>query len=224
MPLARLAPRTLPALALTVGLGAGSAHAEPAADAEADVEPASSTSSGGASSSGPATGDGFFKKRGYLHIAPGIMSVSLSSYPVPLYTWGLSGGYHLPVTDRFIIEIGGFFDHTLRAAFGFGSTHVFGIGPELRLGGGTPKIFGYGLVRLGVGITHISFRDPTPDPDDPDVIRATGAGFLTTLGGGIQGLVHPHVALGGEPAFDVYAGGGGAVGFFRLRFLVAILF
>lgn len=217
-------------LALMVSLaGSATARAQPveaeaeAGDEESSSGSGSSSSGSSGSSSGAAQGDGFFKARGYFHIAPGIMAVTLSRFAFPMYAWGLSGGYHLPVTDKFIIEVGGFFDHMLRATFGAGSVSFFGIGPELRMGGGTPKIFGYGLVRLGVGISHLRFRDPTPDPGEPAVTTGTGAGFLMTLGGGIQGLVHPNVALGGEPAFDVLAANG-AVGFFRLRFFIAILF
>lgn len=216
-----------PSLALAVSLSvSATGWAQPVeAEAEASAESgAGSSSSGSSGASGAVQGDGFFKARGYFHIAPGIMAVSLSRYAFPMYAWGLSGGYHLPVTDKFIIEVGGFFDHMVRATFGSGSVNFFGIGPELRMGGGSPKIFGYGLVRLGVAISHLRFRDPTPDPGEPAVTTGTGAGFLMTLGGGIQGLVHPNVALGGEPAFDILAGNGGAAGFFRLRFFISILF
>lgn len=175
------------------------------------------------SSCGP-QGDGFLKGRGYMHIAPGVMAVTLNSPAAALYAWGLSGGYHLPVTGNFMIEVGGFFDHMVRGTGGFGSSHFFGLGPELRLGGGNQKIFGYGLVRLGVGISHFRLRDPTPGPGRPPVITGSGAGFLMTLGGGIQGLVHPNISLGGEPAFDVLAAPGGVGAFFRLRFFIAILF
>jgi hypothetical protein len=213
-----------PLIASVVSLAVSvTARAQPV-EAEASASAGSEGGAASSSSGGSAQGDGFFKARGYFHIAPGIMAVSLSRFAFPLYAWGLSGGYHLPVTDKFIIEVGGFFDHMVRATFGAGSVNFFGIGPELRMGGGAPKIFGYGLVRLGVGITHLRLRDPTPDPGEPALTTGTGAGFLMTLGGGIQGLVHPNVALGGEPAFDILAGNGGAVGFFRLRFFVAILF
>lgn len=213
--------RLLPSLTLALGLlAAGPAQAAPDLSAGASE----STADGSPGACGPTPGGGFLKKRGYLHLAPGIMALTLNTPSTPLYAWGLSGGIHLPVTGAFMIEVGGFFDHITRAAWGFGSTHVFGLGPELRLGGGNRTIFGYGLVRLGLAINHVVFRDPTPDPGEPFVRRGTGAAFLMTLGGGIQGLVHPHVALGGEPAFDILASPGGASGLFRLRFFVSILF
>ncbi len=161
----------------------------------------------GAATSG--AGEGFLKRRGYVHLAPGAMALILSSPTAVLYSWGVSGGYHLPVSDKFILEVGGFFDHVVR-----GGAHYFGIGPELRLGGGSSKIFGYGLFRVALGINHLNLG----------FLRATGTHFLATFGGGIQGLVHKHVAIGGEPAFDLLAIGGGASGLFRLRLFVSILF
>ena len=71
--------------------------------------------------------------------------------------------------------------------------HVFSIGPHVRLGAGTRKVFGYGLIRPGVVVGQTVARDGSASGH-------TSVGFSTSLGGGVQSLVGKRIMLGGETA------------------------
>lgn len=97
MRLRQLAPAFALALGLAVGL-------------EARAQPAADTSS---SSSGPEQTGGFLSRRAYLHVSPGLFSTPLSPRSAVFYAWGLGAGYHLATVRNLILEVGGFFEHTL---------------------------------------------------------------------------------------------------------------
>lgn len=203
--------RIASSLVLTGMLGmSAEVRAAQAASAEA---PAAVTS--------PIEKDGFRARRGYLHLAPGIVSLELSPRVIPRYMWGFGLGYHHALAGGPVLEVGGFFEHVLDVRDG-PSTNLVGIGPELRFGGGRSRVFGYGLLRLGVWFARrLSGPGPAADP----ISRVyTMPAALGTIGCGIQGLVHRHVALGGEPALDLLAARGAAEWMFRLRFFVSVLF
>lgn len=157
------------------------------------------------------SGQGLRKRGAYLNLAPGVVGFSLVAAVPPFYVWGLDAGYHLPIGRVFAMQLGGFAEHvTHRHA---NSVRLGAIG---RFGGGTERVFGYGLVRVGpdIGIVH------NPAPNSP---RALGF-FNGSFGGGVMGLVHPIVGLGGEAALDLVGGHGGLGYFARLRFFIALKF
>jgi hypothetical protein len=189
----------LPALSLVAGVAlAAPVHAQ---------EPEPRESSETSASAAPASdGAGLRKRRGFLNLSPGLLAITLNNSirVYPLYVWGIDGGYHLPIGRVFALQAGGFFEHALytRSIYlpgsmtnGRSSSHLFRMGPQLRVGGGNEKIYGYGLARLGVDILHFSGGD----------LRNTGAAFHSSLGGGVMGLLIDKVLLGGEVAVDITA-------------------
>lgn len=141
--------------------------------------------------------------RAYLNVSP---TTFVGLYP--MYAYNLDSGGQW-TRSRFKLQIGGWFEHALRPGFNY-----FTLGPILRVGGGSERIFGYGLVRAGFGVIHGFIDDYT----------RTGIGANGGLGGGLMGSVHPHVALGfeasGELGFaDAYVFPG-----FRARLFVGFVF
>ncbi len=189
------------ALALTLGSQPGAAAEATAAGAEA-------------------IGGGFQQARGYLHVAPGMLAATLAPRSTAFYSWGLSAGYHLPIS-KFAMQVGAFFDHVVGVS-GYEASHFLSFGPELRLGGASRTTFGYFLLRLGPTVVPFTrSQGPAADGGPFEGVRMAG---MLTLGGGVQALVHRNVALGWEPAFDLMAGQGVTGGFFRMRAFVALLF
>lgn len=154
---------------------------------------------------------GLRQARGYMNLSP------LGFGLVPGYTsyvWGVDAGYHIPIKRRFAVQVGAFFDHHVLS----GSGHYLGFGPQLRVGGGSGAVYGYGLVSvaatLGVEAIHGG--------------RDTYWFARPTLGGGVLGRVHRHVTLGVEPTLDLFVDRGyfGTIvaPYFRLRAFVGFLF
>lgn len=132
----------------------------------------------------------------YLHVAPGVIAVDVRACNYHGYAWGLSGGRFIPRRKHLAIAVGGFAEHIMLAVFTLHADrfHLLHVGPELRVGASNPRVFGYGLARLGV---NLSLGDR----------NFAGVQFLATLGAGVQGALGPkrRVLLGLEPAFEVVA-------------------
>lgn len=202
-----VARQLLPAVSLLVGVTiAAPARAEEPAPREAGE------------------GGGLRKRRGFLNLSPGLMAITLNNPArvYPLYAWGLDGGYHLPIGRVLALQVGGFFEHVVyfrrvnlpgEPTPARAGSHLFRMGPQLRVGGGNERVFGYGLARLGVDVMHFT----------GDGLRGTGAAFHSSLGGGVMGLLADKVLLGGEAAVDISANAG-VLALMRLRVFVGFAF
>jgi hypothetical protein len=174
-----------------------------------------------------ATPAGFRKSRGYVALAPGILLSDLGNRP--LYLWGVDGGYHVAAGRRFAAQFGVFFDHAVvrRSYPALVSTdHFLGVGPQVRLGGGNARVFGYALVRLGANIEVF-----IPRSNNVDVVRRREAYFLASPGFGVQGLASGRVLFGGELSPDILVSRGrgpddegGAFILIRARMFVGVAF
>ncbi|MBK7826992.1 hypothetical protein [Nannocystis sp.] len=160
---------------------------------------------------------GLTKDSYYLLVAPGLLAFDIRYPAFRLYTWGISGGRLFTGAGHFAAAAGAFFEHNLwinrvdpergdRAK----SLSYVRFGPEMRIGGSSPRIFGYALLRLGL-----------------DMLGYQGVSdfsLLATGGLGIQGalLNNRRLLLGTEPMVDYsypldYA-------FFRVRVFIGARF
>lgn len=73
--------------------------------------------------------------------------------------------------------------------------------PELRIGGGNDRVFGYGLIGTGGAILFREGRDRGRDEDDDD--DDVFGGFNLQMGGGAQVVVWKGLAVGGELDTDI---------------------
>jgi hypothetical protein len=159
------------------------------------------------------------RKDGYvLLLSPGVLALEVRDPDFRMYAWGLSGGRLFTGAKRFATIFGGFFEHNLwvnrldpergdRAA----ALNFIRLGPELRLGGSSERVFGYGLARLGI-----------------DIVAARGApglaSFMVTGGAGIMAALtrSRRLLLAFEPAIDYSVPYDLAL--FRARVLVGVRF
>lgn len=164
---------------------------------------------------------GLRRRATYLHLAPGILAVDVERATLPYYAWGVGGGVSLPFRRAGLLTVGGYFEHLVFLApprfrttedEGPNDHHFLRFGPELRLGGSSDRVFGYGLLRVGIDL----FYDPEPRHE-------LQPAFLSTFGAGVQGLLSRRVVLGAEPAMDLQLLGG-STWFFRARIFVGVLF
>jgi hypothetical protein len=162
---------------------------------------------GGAPEGAAPPASGLRESSGYLTLAPAIVGITFMGAPIPSYQWGLDGGYHLARGRSFAMQAGAFFEHmpTPLQFFRFGAVG--------RFGGGDERIFGYGLLRLGAYLERL--HDGLP-------VRP---GLHTTVGGGVMGMLHRVVGLGGEVSAELIHGGTGAGPvFLDLRVFLALKF
>lgn len=151
-------------------------------------------------------GDGIHQG-GYIYGAPGVVQLPIEDDDYfdldPTWGWGIGGGYLWTPTRYFKISAGGSFEHTIYNWDDFDPDddvhgNMLRIAGELRIGGGTNKVWGYGLVGPGLALSIIDVEDaPFIDDDDTD------AGFNLSVGGGVQGAVWRSLFLGGELDFDL---------------------
>lgn len=117
---------------------------------------------------------------------------------VPGYSAGVGGGF-LAVHERFVFALGVRFEYSFLQPNRINS-HIYQVGPELRVGGLGRRVFGYGLLRGGYTQQvnrEVQYRwhGPTPAP----VERGWHLGF----GGGAWARVHGRLMVGGELVFEV---------------------
>lgn len=209
--------RLLQCLVLASGLVLGAA--------QADAAPAAGE---GAAASAPAARD-LHSRRGYLAVSPGVIAVasavlSDASTASPRYIWGIEGGYHFPIGRSLMIQPGLVFEHSVfrqaDATTPEGGTlqrkrgHLMRVGPQVRIGGGNAKVFGYALLSVTSGIIVI-------DLPRNDGLRCFALPMVSsTVGGGVQGLIMRRILLGGELNVDLM----GALLTTRARLYAGIMF
>jgi hypothetical protein len=139
----------------------------------------------GEASAGPSG----FDEGGYVQLAPGFGAVPLCCGAA--YGIGVGGGYLWTPGRMFKIAFGGAFEHYIP---GFHTNGMrFRFLPELRIGAGTNRIWGYGLIG---GSFSLRLRDGRRDDD-------VHPGLGPQFGGGVLFTVWKGLYIGGEMDFDV---------------------
>lgn len=140
------------------------------------------------------------REGGYIYASPGPFAFPVDTDNFAdldiTWQWSVGGGYKFNPAGGFMIALGGTIEHTI---YHFENNDFGGIQfrflPEVRIGGGNRRVWGYGLFGLGPGLSFVNDRDG--DFDDTDGLLAV------QFGGGVQGAVYRGLFLGGE--FDVDA-------------------
>ncbi|MEM9456040.1 MAG: OmpA family protein [Myxococcota bacterium] len=157
------------------------------------------------------SGLGFYQGP-YIYLSPGLFRVAVANRDETdarrvSYRWGLGAGY-LWRRKRFAAALGLGFAHVpvaidraseRCAMLTCRSAHEFVLDAELRLGGGSDRVIGYGLLGPGLVIGRSRRSDGTMD------VAFTTGGFSFDLGAGLWGLVWRGLFLGGEVALNVGA-------------------
>jgi hypothetical protein len=155
---------------------------------------------------------GGFDEGGYIMGVPGGIGLPLITddfYDLnPTFGWGFGGGWMFARGKYFKATVGGSFEHTLLLfdtnldlEFDDWGGHVVRIIPEARIGAGTNKIWGYGLMGAGPAFAIVHWRNNNPVLGFDTSEWAPG--FNMQLGGGVQGIVWKNLFLGGEFDFDL---------------------
>ena len=158
----------------------------------------------------PQKGSGFHEG-GYIQLTPGSLVLPFAQDERffdldPAFGWGLGGGYMFARGKLFKATVGGVFEHTVLPFDGvnlgnFGG-HLLRFMPEGRIGLGTRKVWGYGL--LGAGVAGLIWNWNVDGPLGGDFGgRNSVPGFTAQLGGGVQGIVWKNLFLGGEVDVDL---------------------
>lgn len=196
MSLLRLLPTFLFGLSLFPAT-AVAAPTEPAPDPLAASAPAVAA---------PPKPAGFRASSTYVHLSPGIGGW-VAGAPILMYGWGVSAGRHIARGRHFAVQIGGFFEDlvwtqrpTFRTVAYTTSLHQLRIGPELRIGGGNERVFGYGLVRAGLDVIVVNEQIGSTGPRTREAYPA----FVASVGAGVQGALgaRRRILLGFEPGVD----------------------
>lgn len=153
----------------------------------------------------PPPSDGFHNA-GFVYGAPPFVSVPIGDHDWNHLAevgmqWGLGGGYMFVPIPHFMLTVGGAFEHTW---LNFEHWHpddlrgnIIAFLPEVRVGGGGRRIFGYGHLQTGMGILVVAWDYGPVHGDD------TEAGFDLGVGGGVQGLIWRGLMLGAETGVDL---------------------
>ncbi|WP_157596382.1 hypothetical protein [Plesiocystis pacifica] len=155
-----------------------------------------------------AKGGGGFDQGGYIMGTPGSVSIPVDTDDFfdldPTFGWGFGGGYMFAEGKLFKATIGGVFEHSLvifdDLDYDDLGGHLVRFMPEARIGAGTNKVWGYGLMGGGVAVVNVNWRNDFFDLDG----RESAPGFNMQLGGGVQAIVYKNLFIGGE--FDVDLG------------------
>ena len=162
---------------------------------------------------------GGFDEGGYVYGSPGILAIHIGEEDIadnldPTWQWGVGGGWMFTPTRLFKIAVGGAFEHTIYnieddgffvsgpiSAAGDVDGNMIRFVPEVRLGAGNNRVWGYGLVGTGLAVSIIDWEAQvagiSTEGDDTDV------GFDLQLGAGAQGIVWSNLMIGGELDFDL---------------------
>jgi len=166
----------------------------------------------------PPTGPGDARVNGYVYGAPGIIAFPVGDDDFEdvaevSYQWGLGGGVLIRPKGVFAVGVGLGLEHMpvnveedvddVCGALGDCDVtgHVLRLLPEVRLGAALEKVFVYGVVSPGLGLTFARVRGTAlgQDFDEDDV----DPGFNLGLGGGVQGFVWRRLTVGGELGVDL---------------------
>ena len=153
---------------------------------------------------------GGFDEGGYIMGTPGSFVLPFAEDDFvdldPSFGWGFGGGYMFARGKGFKATVGGVFEHTVLFFdrydyYNFGA-HTIRVMPEARIGGGSNKVWGYGLFGMGPGFALWRWHHDVPFFNDIDG-RDSVIGLNVQFGGGIQGIVYKNLFLGGEVDFDL---------------------
>lgn len=112
--------------------------------------------------------------------------------------WGFGGGYMFVPTKHFMATVGGAFEHTwINFEVDALGGNIIRLLPEVRIGGGTRRLFGYGYAQPGLGLAVFSWEVLGVRGDDSE------PGFNMGVGGGFQGIVWKNLMVGGEVGVDL---------------------
>lgn len=153
---------------------------------------------------------GGFDEGGYIMVAPGAFALPFYEDDFvdlnPTFGWGFGGGYMFARGKGFKATVGGAFEHTVLIFDDFDydnfGGHILRVLPEARIGGGSNKVWGYGLFGMGPGFVLWRWNYDAPFFNDVRG-RRSAAGLNLQFGGGIQGIVYKNLFLGGEIDFDL---------------------
>jgi hypothetical protein len=163
---------------------------------------------------------GGFDEGGYIMVTPGAFALpfagDLNNNNLfnlnPTFGWGFGGGYMFARGKLFKATVGGVFEHTVllfdNTDFRNFGGHLIRVMPEARIGAGTNKVWGYGLMGAGpagaifVWNANNNFFCGNGNNNNNCNNRDGSVGFNMQLGGGIQGIVYKNLFLGGEVDFD----------------------
>lgn len=126
-----------------------------------------------------------------MHLAPGIVGVEVDGCCDLGYQSALGGGYLWTPGRHFKIAFGGAFEHYIDRPDIDGMRFRFL--PELRIGAGTPRVWGYGLIG---GSFSLLIHDRNRHDD-------VHPGFGPQLGGGAQVTVYKGLYVGAEMDIDI---------------------
>ncbi|MFO7566441.1 MAG: hypothetical protein R6X02_27610 [Enhygromyxa sp.] len=153
---------------------------------------------------------GGFDEGGYIMAAPGAFVLPFAERDFldldPSFGWGFGGGYMFARGKGFKATVGGVFEHTVlffdRYDYRNFGAHTIRLMPEARIGGGSNKVWGYGLFGMGPAFALWRWHHDVPFFNDIRG-RDSVAGLNVQFGGGIQGIVYKNFFLGGEVDFDL---------------------
>ncbi len=178
----------------------------------------------------PPPPDELLKPHTFVHFSPLTVGVTpIADASVFAYAWGIGVGRFLTAGKRFAATVGGFAEHMVIAASGYDSATVYAqsslrLGPELRLGTRSKRIFAYGVGRLGVDL-NFNYDEYNYDPNTGDTLPGKHypvyPWVIGSLGGGVQGFIGRHFIIGGEPTVEL---GGEAYFLVRLRLILGVRF
>lgn len=151
--------------------------------------------------------------KGYVYGAPGIMYVPLGDDDYedlvdPGYRWGVGVGGVFSFARHAGGTIGFAFDHSplnldedvddLCGVFGDCDfrAHQFRLAPELRIGGGAGRFFGYGMVAPGLALITARYEATVLGEDFEE--DDTDAGFGLGIGGGALFSIYRGLTVGAE--------------------------
>ncbi len=178
----------------------------------------------------PPAPDELLKPHTFVHFSPATVGVTpIADASVFAYAWGIGVGRFLTAGKRFAATVGGFAEHMVIAASGYDTDRVYAqsslrLGPELRLGTRSKRIFAYGVGRLGVDM-NFNYDEYDLDPETGNTIPGKHypvyPWVIGSLGGGVQGFIGRHFIIGGEPTVEL---GGEAYFLVRLRLILGVRF
>jgi len=146
------------------------------------------------------------KKRAFLLLSPGLLVFQLPDQA--LWTWGVDAGIHRRFGEL-VLQTGAFFEHALTRVRGpdpidggeiSGTAHLVRFGPELRLGGGTQRLFAYAHARAGLDLFIVRAASMIP-------LQWEGPSFSFhgSFGAGVMRLIGRRLLLGFEPGAELGA-------------------
>ena len=153
---------------------------------------------------------GGFNQGGYIMLTPGSFVLPFSERDFvdldPSFGWGFGGGYMFAPGKLFKATVGGVFEHTVLVFNDYDyrdfGAHVLRFMPEARIGLGNNQVWGYGL--FGAGLAGTLWRYDFDVPFFNDARGGDSAfGANVQFGGGVQGIVHKNLFLGGEVDVDL---------------------